>query len=224
MSRPPDVEFLVPDHSDGADEDLPTPVRRPHARAVRIAIAAGVLVVGGAAVRGVIDRDSGPGAAAVATTTVAPPAPSAAAPTAGADRNNSLRPLIPRLLAPVRCPAGSGCRSTRVLPVAFRAAVRGQFADTTTVTARSRVLPRGRLWSREYTGRFGVTVLHVVVSPGAIRGPTTSFDDGIWVRAASWCRSGSAAVQVFASAPSGHEPPLAKLSRLCADPRLLAVE
>lgn len=222
MSRPPDVEFVVPEHPDGADEELPTAARRPHGWAVRIAIAAAVLVVGVVAVRGAMDRSATPTGRAVATTTVQPPTPSAAAPTAGLADRGSFQPLIPRLVAAAPCRAQSGCRSTRTLPVAFRAAVRAQFPGTTTVVSASRVLPRDRLWSREYTGRFGVTVLHVVVSPGAIRGPTTSFDDGIWVRAASWCRSGSDAVQVFASAPSGHDPPLAKLTRLCTDPRLLA--
>jgi hypothetical protein len=226
VSRPPDVEFLVPDHDGGADEELPTPARKPHSRAVRIAFAAAVLVVGAAAGRGALDRSAAPTPAAVATTTVGPASasPSAAAPPPAVPTRNSFQPLIPRLITPTPCTARPGCRSVRTLPAAFHAAVRAQFLGTTTVTTVSLVGAQNhRLWSREYTGRFGVTVLHVVVTPGGIRGSTTSFDDGIWVRAASWCRSGSAAIQVFASAPSGHDPTLAKLSRLCGDPRLLAV-
>jgi hypothetical protein len=223
VSRPPDVEFLVPDRGDGADEELPTPDRKPHSRVVRIAIAAAVLAVGVAAVRGAIDRSAAPTGAAVATTTVGPASASATAPTPGFPSRDRFQPLIPRLISPTPCTAQPGCRAVRTLPLAFRAAVRAQFPGTTTVTAVSRVGSQDhQLWSREYTGRFGVIVLHVVVSPGGIRGSTTSFDDGIWVRAASWCRSGSAAIQVFASAPSGHDPTLAKLARLCVDPRLLA--
>jgi hypothetical protein len=225
VSRPTDVEFLVPDHGDGADEELPTPARKLPRRAVRIAVAAAVLAVGVAAVRGALDRSAAPTRAAVATTTVGPATPSAAAPTPAFPSRNSFQPLIPRLITPTPCTTQPGCRSVRTLPAAFRAAVRAQFPGTTTVTTVSRVGSQDhQLWSREYTGRFGLTVLHVVVSSGGIRGSTTSFDDGIWVRAASWCRSGSAAIQVFASAPSGHDPTLAKLSRLCGDPRLLAVD
>ncbi|HEU5267113.1 MAG TPA: hypothetical protein VFU35_10450, partial [Jatrophihabitans sp.] len=146
-----------------------------------------------------------------------------------------LQVYVPRLLIPPTCPPGgdglTACTSTHTLPEEFLAAVRAQFPATKTISTRTDVVRATgaevvhALWSRQFTGEFGVTIVHVVVGTGLDVPPAakTSFDDGIWVRSSTWYRTGSLTVQVFASAPSGHEPASARLDRLARDPRLLVL-
>jgi hypothetical protein len=223
----PGVEFLSAD-TDSTDEDLPQRPARPRPVLLRVGVAAAVLLVGAAVVRAATDRH--PPATAVTTTTVSasPPPPPSAQP-----RRDPLQVYVPRLVVPPGCPPGgdglTACTSTHTLPAQFLAAVRSQFPATKTISTRTEVVRATgaeivhALWSRQFTGEFGVTIVHVVVSTGLDLPPvpTTSFDDGIWVRSSSWYRAGALSVQVFASAPSGHEPASVRLDRLARDPRLL---
>ena len=220
------VEFL---NGDSEDEELPE--RRISNRTLLLGgciAAVVVLVLTAVAVHGLTNRR--PPSAAAHSVASHPIADHRQVP------RDDIQLLIPQLHDPPSCPPAtdglSSCRSTQALPPAFLAAVRAQFPGTTTVSAFSELVrPAGAeivhaLWSRQYTGQYQLTTLHIVVSVGNVpAGKITgnAFDDGIRVRTSTWCRIGALVVEVFASAPSGHPASDTKLDRLCRDPRLAAI-
>jgi hypothetical protein len=232
MTNPPDVEFLGADLDDDIDEELPHRPARPRPWMLRIAVGAAVLVVAVGAVRAAIDRTHRPAARATTVVTQSPSRPNV--PTRE-PRRDIVEAVIPKLQVPPTCPVArdgqAACSTTHALPKAFLAAVRAQFPRTETISTVTQVARANGaaevhgLWSRQFTGVFGVTTVHVVVTAGVEPDliTTNSFDDGIWVRSATWYRAGSLAVQVFASAPSGHETSFTRLGRLSRDPRLLPI-
>jgi hypothetical protein len=192
------------------------------------------LVVAGAAVRAATDRPHQQ-AARSTTVTAVPKSPSSPNVPTRAVRRDFDQAAVPKLQVPPACPAaGDGqaaCSTTHRLPKGFLAAVRAQFPTARTLSTVSQVVRATGaeevhgLWSRQFTAEAGIMILHVTVSAGVEPAlmDSTSFDDGISVRSASWYRAGSLAVQVFASGPSGHEPPFTKLGLLSHDPRLVGI-
>ena len=232
MTQPPDVEFLASDPDDETDEELsPQPAPRPWM--FRVAAAVVALVVVGAVVRAATDRPHQQ-ATHSATVTAGPTSPDPRNVPTRALRRDFDQAAVPKLQVPPACPAGDGqpgCSTTHRLPKAFLAAVRAQFPHARTLSTVTQVVRRTGtaeargLWSRQFTAEAGIVILHVTVSAGVKPAlmDSTSFDDGISVRSASWYRNGSLAVQVFASGPSGHEPPFTKLGLLAHDPRLVGI-
>ena len=230
MSERPSVEFL-----NGDDDDEELPDRKISNRTLFVAVcvdAAVVLVLAAISIHNATNRRQHSTAAhsiARQATTV---------PTADPRQvpRDDIRLLIPQLHDPPSCPPAtdglSACRLTHALPAAFLTAVRAQFPGTKTISAFTELvrpaaaeIVRG-LWSRQFTGQYELTTLHVVVSVGDVpAGKITgnSFDDGIRVRTSTWCRAGALVVEVFASAPSGHPASDTKLDRLCRDPRLAVI-